>query len=190
MSFLLLINNEFISNYEIFKIKCMQEKKNYYKTLGVFISNDNLQNKVFEINHKLIGFFKNRGMLNAIYLKIKIEILKLKNAKMGIFIIKKISSSALKMLKLFKEYFMVELFYEYELVLNAVKHYLVPDHELLYFLEKKKLLDCYKIKESQLPKILINDPIARYYGARKGDIFKITRYSETVGVYVTYRVCK
>mmetsp|Transcript_14919 Transcript_14919/g.28398 ORF Transcript_14919/g.28398 Transcript_14919/m.28398 type:complete len:173 (+) Transcript_14919:18-536(+) len=138
---------EYIMNYQYFKKIC-KIKKNYYKTLGVFTGNGS-------IDHKLVGFFKNRGMLNAIYLRIKIEILKLKNAKVGIFVIKKISSSALKIIKLFKEYFVIELFYEYEFILNAIKHYLVPGHELLFFLEKKKLLDCYKIKESQLPKILV-----------------------------------
>lgn len=74
---------------------------------------------------------------------------------MGVFILKKISTSAKKALKLFTEYFSIDFFYEYELILNVTKHYLVPDHELLFFLEKKKLLDCYKIKESQLPKIIV-----------------------------------
>lgn len=82
----------------------------------------------------------------------------------------------------------IELFLQAELRYNITKHVLVPPHTILSVEEKKLLLTRYRMTAPQLPRMQIDDPVARYYGLVRGQVTKIVRPSETAGRYTTYRM--
>lgn len=77
------------------------------------------------------------------------------------------------------------------LVINPMKHTLVPKHEIVPLEKHKEIMDSmYITSKSKFPEIKFHvDPIARCIGAVPGDIIKITRPSQSSGEAIIYRVC-
>ncbi|KAM7202058.1 RNA polymerase [Rhypophila sp. PSN 637] len=100
-----------------------------------------------------------------------------------------LSSQARKVMTVTQQYTQIECFLEEDLLVNITHHKLVPKHILLSRDEKTALLKRYRLKETQLPRILAKDPVARYLGLKRGQVVKIIRSSETAGRYASYRLC-
>ena len=88
--------------------------------------------------------------------------------------------------KLRVSFFSIEM-----LVINPMKHVLVPKHQIVDPAYHKELMDSlYVTSKSKFPEIKFHvDPIARCIGAVPGDIVKITRPSSSAGEAIIYRVC-
>lgn len=81
----------------------------------------------------------------------------------------------------------IEFFDSSELITNITKHELQPKFKLLTTVEAEHVKRIYGATNEQFPKMLKDDPIRRYFGAKKGDIFRCKRTSEN-GVDPMYRI--
>ena len=92
--------------------------------------------------------------------------------------------------KVFKQiktnYKNVEIFFTHEFYEDIPNKDIIPEHILLNEEEKTELLQAFKITE--LSKIYNTDMMARYYGAKINDVFKIKRYNINSGISTAYRV--
>ncbi|ADM11854.2 DNA-directed RNA polymerase I [Encephalitozoon intestinalis ATCC 50506] len=84
--------------------------------------------------------------------------------------------------------FCIEIFLVEEMIFNKTKHSWVPPHRILSREEKEKVFNTLKLGPGDLPRILKSDAIARYYGARQGDVVEIVRKSKTAGESIYYRI--
>lgn len=88
-----------------------------------------------------------------------------------------------------KEKIFVQFFHLDTLTFNVTNHSLVPRHEILSKEETNELIKSLYITDiKKLPKINASDPISKYYGIKRGEVFRITRPSETSGISYYYRV--
>lgn len=62
----------------------------------------------------------------------------------------------------------------------------IPDHQILNDTDKAELLDSFGLTE--LGRIYNTDMMARYYGAKKDDVFRITRANTSSGTSIYYRL--
>ncbi|KAI5188436.1 DNA-directed RNA polymerases I, II, and III subunit RPABC1 [Nematocida sp. AWRm77] len=138
---------------------------------------------------QLFVFFPDNPYFKAKDIKLYISTLGRQSICNGIIVCKEVlKAHSLKALEEARKEYNLELFYIKELLFNVTRHKDVPKHILLGEEEKKSVLNERKISDHQLKKILVTDPITRYYAGKRGQVFRILRDSETAGMSVEYRV--
>ncbi|XWS24520.1 hypothetical protein CRYUN_Cryun28dG0109900 [Craigia yunnanensis] len=144
--------------------------------------------KVDDPSDQIFVFFPDAEKLNDKVIKPLVKLMENEKVLRAIVVAKQGSTVRLKNFKGQVEEFYVEIFQEKELLVDIGEHFLVPKHQVLTDEAKTSFLRNYSINELQLPRIQLSDPMARYCGAKLGQIVKISRLSETVdGEYVTFR---
>ena len=103
-----------------------------------------------------------------------------------IIIAKDVTKKVVK--QIVSEYKNAEFFFLYDMLEDIPAKIFIPEHHLISGEEREELLQ--KFSEHELGHIFLTDMMARYYGAKIGDIFKIIRSSFTAGQNVYYRRVK
>ena len=183
-------------------ISGLEERKIILNNILHMIYNRGLLNKsdidkyninINNINNNQINIkLNNKKELLIIFFINKISSLKkiddinniLKNNKHNIFIIKNIQNKIWSQLIEYN----IEIFYYFEFMINLIDHHLQPKFKKLSIKEIEDFNNTYNIKSNTLPKMLLFDPISRYYKYNIGDIIQITRPSITSGYSTIYRV--
>jgi DNA-directed RNA polymerase subunit H (RpoH/RPB5) len=85
-----------------------------------------------------------------------------------------------------KEYKNAEIFTIYEFLEDIAAKEFNPEFQLLNEIDKKELLDSFGLNE--LGRIYSTDMMARYYGAKLHDVFRIIRPNINSGTCIYYRL--
>ena len=157
--------------------------KEIFEKLKPLINDDQM---LFTIDDKKFGIKFVSNFLTTIKKEASIENFLEKNSDVHKFIIiNRLSDRAVKQILEHKN---TEVFTMDELLIVVIDHYLVPQHILLSPEEKENYLTTFNHQIRDMKKILLNDPIAKFYGAKVGDMFKIIRPSITAGKDIDYRI--
>lgn len=85
----------------------------------------------------------------------------------------------------------VEYFKYSDLEMNITKHEIMPRYEEMKDKEEiERVLKLYNARKQELPKILSTDPLAKYYNAKPGTMFRTFIKSPSVGETVEYRLVR
>ena len=129
------------------------------------------------IPHKLSALAKSYGL---------VEFIEANKDKHKIIVVKDINSKVLNH-ALSISNGLTEIFLEQFLMINLVDHVLVPKHIVLSQEEVSEVFESYVVNKMTMPKILLSDPVSKYFNVKVGDVFKIIRPSEKSGFVPSYR---
>jgi DNA-directed RNA polymerase subunit H (RpoH/RPB5) len=82
----------------------------------------------------------------------------------------------------------IEIFKFDKLQSDITEHDLVPKHQVLTKDEGENVMESYRARKRDMPLIRSNEPVAKYYNMKPGEIVKIFRPSPLTGESVAYRL--
>lgn len=166
---------DIISSFDDFKKEYLGRisENNWDKKYYVSFEND---------EKKIYAVWVDENVGNSVIgqIKIKMQLFEIEHC---ILIAKnKITSYAKTIIKsLVCQGFRIETFKQNFLKIDITEHILVPTHIICSEEEKKLVIQQYNLKtNSQYPTILITDSVVKYLGAKRGQLIKIIRKSDSI----------
>lgn len=155
-----------------------QHNENLFYKINLEIINNEYGESIFVklTNQKIISFSKNSGLYTF---------LQNNENKYMMLIVDSISDKSEETIK--NKHNKVEIFKEGDLMINLMEHHLVPKHILLNEEGAAEVMKEYNVTKRQFQKILAKEPVARYFNAKPGMIFKIYQFSILTGYSINYR---
>jgi DNA-directed RNA polymerase subunit H len=184
-----IIGNDYLNITEA-DLKYLQSNKNQHSI--DIISKINKLNSTKSIYIKFILSLRIKpSNIKEILQEIKTKINNDINIEILFILKSRPNNSILKLEKEFND-LDIQIMWCKQLQFNVTKHEYVPKHEKISEEESKIILTRYNLQsKSQLPCILYNDVIVRYYNFKPGDIIKITNTSNSQNKnYEFYRCVK
>ncbi|HZX20610.1 MAG TPA: DNA-directed RNA polymerase subunit H [archaeon] len=71
---------------------------------------------------------------------------------------------------------------------KVADHFLVSKHEIVPLERLEEVFKKFGSKAEKFPQILVDDPAVEEIGAKRGDMIKITRKSQTAGTSIYFRI--
>jgi DNA-directed RNA polymerase subunit H (RpoH/RPB5) len=181
-------NNREINQTVIENILKMLERRNIINSWESEMKKFNIedfQNKSsFELDKLKIGIYLVNAKLTSIVQGHPLDVYLSNNLDIHkIIIAKDVAKKVVK--QIVNDYKNAEFFFESEMLEDIPSKIFIPKHEIIVGEEREEILN--KFSEAELARLFLTDMMARYYGAKIGDIFKITRPSFTAGKNIFYR---
>ena len=139
---------------------------------------------------KVVVYFSNRSRISEKDIETIVGITQKNGGDMSIAIVPIApSTTILSAVRKYSDKF--QLFHVGQLQFDITTHRKVPSHRLLNEDEKKAFVEKYHISslENNMPLIDSQDPMAKWIGAKPGDVIEVIRRSETSGATPYYRYC-
>lgn len=188
MSISVEYNNREINQTVIENILKMLERRGIIKSVEDEMKNfntDDFQNKSeFVLNKHKIGIYLVNAKLTSIIQGHPLDVYLSNNLDIHkIIIARDVAKKVVK--QIVNDYKNAEFFFETEMLEDIPSKIFCSKHEIIIGEERDEFLN--KFSESELAHIKLTDIMSRYYEAKIGDIFKITRPSSTAGKNIFYR---
>jgi len=154
--------------------------------------NDNMTFLIEGENKKKIGLIMIWSKLTSVVKNIVLKDFLNQDDSIKKFVVLRKTESTKKLFTdIYNNYKGVDVFIDFELMINVVDHDCVPKHILLSDEDKKNLFEnkdgIVIYDKKTLKEIKTTDMIARYYGMKEGDICKIIKPSTSSGYVVDYK---